>query len=81
MSNSILLVVKRGALRRYDALQRQTSDMQVEVIWDRRSRARRAHDSAPASSHERRAGDRRQRKSYTWQAADFVVAVPGDKTE
>lgn len=74
MSDSILLVVKRGALRRFDALRRQTSKMQVQVIWDRRSRARRVSDTA--STPERRAGDRRQGDAYTWQAADFVVAVP-----
>jgi hypothetical protein len=75
MSDPILLVVRRGALRRFDALQRQTSNMQVQVIWDRRARARRK-TAAPAATPERRAADRRQRHAYTWQAADFVVAVP-----
>jgi hypothetical protein len=74
MSDPILLVVKRGALRRFDALQRQTSQLQVEVSWDRRAKARRV--ATTTSTPERRQGDRRQRDAYTWQAADFVVAVP-----
>ena len=75
MSDPILLVVKRGAQRRFEALTKQTSKMQVQVIWDRRSRTRRV--SQEASAPERRtAADRRQRNDYTWQAADFVVAVP-----
>jgi hypothetical protein len=74
MSDPILLVVKRGAARRFDALKQQTSQMQVEVIWDRRARARRVANTA--STPERRSGDRRQRNPFTWQAAEFVVAVP-----
>lgn len=74
MSNPILLVVRRGALRRFATLQRRTSQMQVQVIWDRRSKVRRVANSATAT--ERRNADRRQRDSYTWQAADFLVAVP-----
>jgi hypothetical protein len=74
MSDPILLVVKRGASRRYDALKQQTSQMQVEVIWDRRAKARRV--AATAATPERRTSDRRTRKPFTWQAADFVVAVP-----
>ena len=80
MSDPILLVVKRGALRRFDALKRQTSQMQVEVIWDRRARPRRVAESA-ASPPERRQADRRQRDPFTWQAADFVVAVPDESNE
>ena len=79
MSDPILLVVKRGALKRFAALTRQTSDMQVQVIWDRRARARRV--STTTSTPDRRTGDRRQRNAYTWQAADFVVAVPSTDTE
>jgi hypothetical protein len=74
MADPILLVVKRGALRRFDALKRQTSKLQVEVIWDRRARARRVAETT--STPERRKSDRRQRNAYTWQAAEFVVAVP-----
>jgi hypothetical protein len=74
MSDPILLVVRRGALRRFATLQRRTADMQVQVIWDRRATARRITDTT--KTPERRAADRRQRKSFTWQAADFLVAVP-----
>jgi hypothetical protein len=73
MSEPILLVVRRGALRRFATLQRRTSQMQVQVIWDRRSRTRRVADAKTAT--ERRTADRRKRDSYTWQAADFLVAV------
>ena len=75
MSEPILLVVRRGALRRFATLQRRTSQMQVQVIWDRRSKTRRVADTKTAT--ERRSADRRQRDSYTWKAADFLVAVPG----
>jgi hypothetical protein len=74
MSEPIVLVVKRGAQRRFEALKRQTSDLQVEVIWDRRSRSRRSARSTPAT--ERRSSERRQPQSFTWNAADFTVAVP-----
>jgi hypothetical protein len=78
MSEPILLVVRRGALRRFATLQRRTSEMQVQVIWDRRSKNRRVADTHTAS--ERRTADRRQRDSYTWSTADFLVAVPGKRS-
>lgn len=74
MSEPIVLVVKRGALRRFDALKRRTSDLQVEVIWDRRTQSRRTTGAAP--SIERRTGERRRPQTFTWNAAEFTVAVP-----
>lgn len=65
------IVVKRGALRRFDALTRKTTDLPVEIRWDRRTQQRRATDG-PATV-ERRSGDRRKEPPYTWQVADFVV--------
>jgi hypothetical protein len=80
MSEPIVLVVRRGALRRYDALKRKASDLQqVEVIWDRREQSRRRAASAPEA--ERRVADRRQPSSFTWKTADFVVAVPSRRGE
>ena len=65
------IVVRRGALRRFDALMQKTADLPVVVSWDRRTDDRRAAtDSAPA---ERRSGDRRKQPPFTWEAADFVV--------
>ena len=65
------IVVRRGALRRFDSLARKTADLPVEVTWDRRLEQRRASDASPGV--ERRANDRRREPPYTWQVADFVV--------
>jgi hypothetical protein len=65
------IVVRRGALRRFDALTRKTAELPVVVSWDRRTANRRAsRESTPV---EQRAGDRRQTPPFTWDAADFVV--------
>ena len=65
------IVVRRGALRRFDALTRKTAELPVEVSWDRRTDQRRERsESAP---DERRSGDRRKTPPFTWEAADFVV--------
>jgi hypothetical protein len=79
MSEPIKLVVRRGALRRFDALNRKAAHLQVEVIWDRRQRARRRSDAAPATERriqERRTQERRQSLPFTWNVADFTVVVP-----
>jgi len=66
------IIVRRGALRRFDALVRKTADLPVVVSWDRRTEHRRAScESAPV---ERRSSDRRKTPPFTWDAADFVVA-------
>jgi hypothetical protein len=68
------IVVRRGALRRFDALTRKTAELPVVVSWDRRTEKRRATDgSAPV---ERRSGDRRKDPPFTWDSADFVVYDP-----
>jgi hypothetical protein len=68
---SVGIVVRRGALRRFEALARKTADLPVVVSWDRRTEQRRASpESAPV---ERRANDRRKTQPFTWDAADFVV--------
>ena len=71
------IVVRRGALRRFDALTRKTAELPVEVTWDRRTEQRRAPGNT--ADVERRAGDRRTEPPFTWQAADFVV-VDDSKT-
>ena len=58
------IIVRRGALRRYDALTRKTSELPVRVSWDRRVDS----DGTPPSGR-----DRRGPAPYTWTVADFVV--------
>jgi hypothetical protein len=65
------IVVRRGALRRFDALTRKTAELPVVVSWDRRTANRRA--SGESTPVEQRSGDRRQTPPFTWDAADFVV--------
>jgi len=65
------IVVRRGALRRFDAMTRKTADLPVEVTWDRRTGQRRA--SEDTAGVDRRSGDRRKEPPFTWQVADFVV--------
>jgi hypothetical protein len=74
------IVVRRGALRRFDALTRKTAELPVVVSWDRRTDDRREiAESAPV---ERRSGDRRKAPPFTWEAADFVVvADPQESAE
>ena len=73
------IFVRRGALRRFHLLNRDTSEMPVSIEWDRRlSDRRESVEDAPA---ERRNTDRRQTPPFTWQHADFVVAPPDEKSE
>jgi hypothetical protein len=68
---SVGIIVRRGALRRFDALTRKTAELPVVVSWDRRTETRRtSSESAPS---ERRSSDRRQKPPFTWETADFVV--------
>jgi hypothetical protein len=69
------IVVRRGALRRFDALTRKTAELPVKVTWDRRAAERRTSDDT--TGVDRRAGDRRKEPGYTWQVADFVVVEEG----
>jgi hypothetical protein len=79
------IVVRRGAMRRFDALKTRTSELPVVVTWDRRTTDRR---DSKAVAHridvprDRRATDRRQKPPFTWDLADFVVVAPpgGQKT-
>ena len=65
------IVVRRGALRRFDGLTRKTADLPVVVSWDRRTGDRRASDE-PVTT-DGRSSDRRRTPPFTWEAADFVV--------
>ncbi len=67
----IELVVKRGAIWRFNTLKRKTAELPVNVVWDRRKTERR--DASSDAEGERRAADRRQKPPFTWDVADFVV--------
>ena len=72
------ILVRRGALRRYDALKQKTADLPVVIDWDRRvGECREPPADAPA---ERRSGERRRTPPFTWEAADFVVIPSGAMT-
>ncbi|MGH9253805.1 MAG: hypothetical protein ACRD3C_04465 [Vicinamibacterales bacterium] len=68
------LIVRRGALRRFDRLKHATADLSVKLSWDRRLHERRT--SAGQVERERRQTDRRKAPPFTWKAADFVVVEP-----
>lgn len=64
------IIVRRGALRRFDALTRKTADLPVVVSWDRRTEQRRSCKSDPLDGSS---SDRRKTPPFTWDVADFVV--------
>jgi hypothetical protein len=66
------LIVRRGALRRFDKLKHATAELPVKLSWDRRLRERRAPPGGGAAK-ERRQADRRKKPPFTWSTADFVV--------
>jgi hypothetical protein len=70
----ITLVVRRGALRRFHKLQKETADLPVVVTWDRRTTDRR--EAQPGEASDAALEDRRKQQSFTWDLADFIV-VPG----
>ena len=71
---AVELVVRRGALQRFQKLKEKAADLPVKVSWDRRLGDRRkASDSA---NPDQRKGDRRQKPPFTWELSDFVVVPP-----
>jgi hypothetical protein len=68
------IVVRRGALRRFDALTRKTADLPVVLSWDRRT-----NDRGTSAPVELPSGDRRKKPPFTWEAADFVVVEPTEE--
>jgi hypothetical protein len=71
-ADTIEIVVRRGALRRFDALKTRTGELPVVVTWDRRTDDRR-DDGQGLSPRERRQIERRKKPPFTWDLADFVV--------
>lgn len=78
-ADPILLIVRRGAHRRFAALKTKTSHLDVKVIWDRREQTRR--QAIGDMQQEQRASERRSRHAASWQLADFTVAVPSVDSE
>jgi hypothetical protein len=78
-SQPIELVVRRGALWRFNTLKKKTAELPVKVLWDRRQADRRTepHDQGA----QRRATDRRQAPPFTWEVADFVVVGPAPASD
>jgi len=72
----IEIVVRRGAIRRFDALKTRTSELPVVVTWDRRTDDRRDEGGTKGAKRNRRQADRRRQPPFTWDLADFVVVEP-----
>ena len=70
----IEIVVRRGSLRRFDALKTRTAELPVVVTWDRRVADQRKQDGSGAK--KRRYSERRRTPPFTWELADFVVVEP-----
>jgi hypothetical protein len=73
-SKWLRIFVRRGALRRFARLERDSRDLPVTITWDRRQQDRRAEGADVTA--ERRQSDRRKDAPFTWESADFVVAKP-----
>jgi hypothetical protein len=72
----IEIVVRRGAMRRFDALKTRTSELPVVVTWDRRTNDGRDDDKTAAGAQSARHEERRRKPPFTWDLADFVVVEP-----
>jgi thioredoxin reductase len=77
-SKPVTLVVRRGALRRFDRLKQATRELPAEVIWDRRAEARGADPGANGVEPKE---NRRKATPSTWDLADFVVTENGSRTK
>jgi hypothetical protein len=74
--DAIEIVVRRGAMRRFDALKTRTSELPVVVTWDRRTDERRDGGDSSHVKRNRRQSERRREPPFTWDLADFVVVEP-----
>ena len=75
-SKPVTLVVRRGALRRFDRLKQATRELPAEVIWDRRAEGRTADPAAGGVEPKK---NRRKATPSTWDLADFVVTENGSR--
>jgi hypothetical protein len=78
-AQAIEIVVRRGALKRFDALKTKTGELPVVVKWDRRQDDRRDVAHADELRRDRRQEDRRRTPPFTWELADFVVVEPAGR--
>jgi hypothetical protein len=77
---NLRIFVRRGAIRRYARLTRDSRLLPVNIDWDRRKEEdRREEPKAPAT--ERRKSERRRKPPFTWEMADFVVTESKDKDD
>jgi hypothetical protein len=74
--DAIEIVVRRGAMRRFDALKTRTSELPVVVTWDRRTNERRDDKETDDANRNGRHTERRRKPPFTWDLADFVVVEP-----
>jgi hypothetical protein len=74
-AGSIDLIVRRGALRRFQKLKEKTADLPVTVLWDRRNGDRRSTKASPNGKGERRNTDRRGKPPSMWDLSDFLVVT------
>ena len=82
-SDKTVIRVRRGALRRFDQLKQKSTNLPVEIKWDRRLGERRAGGGTDtpeadlAGAGPRKDGSRKQERRktppFTWDVADFVV--------
>jgi hypothetical protein len=70
---AITIVVRRGARKRFKALEQKTADLPVVLSWDRREGERR---TSTRDVPDRRKRERRQDAPFSWTTADFLVVVP-----
>jgi hypothetical protein len=75
------IVVRRGALKRFDSMKKKTAGMPVKLVWDRRVGGERRAELEDVVESNRRASDRRQQPPFTWSLADFVVVPPDGEAE
>jgi hypothetical protein len=73
---AVEIVVRRGAIRRFDALKTRTTELPVVLTWDRRTDHRRAAAALAGVTRDRRGNERRRQPPFTWDLADFVVVEP-----
>jgi hypothetical protein len=76
-SKPVTLVVRRGALRRFDRLKQATRELPAEVIWDRRAEGRGVAGDGGVEPTQ----NRRKATPSTWDLADFVVTEDGSRTK
>jgi hypothetical protein len=67
----IELIVRRGALRRFDKLKQATAELPVKLTWDRRTNDGRG-TGKPGPRAPKNA-ERRKNPPFTWDVADFLV--------